>query len=50
MRSLMTSLFLLLCFTAAQAQPDFMKAFDTTHFGKNAEVGRYLNTLLQDVL
>jgi len=40
----MTSLFLLLCFTAAQAQPDFMKAFDTTHFGKNAEVGRYLNT------
>ena len=44
MRILCAGLLFLSFFTQAQEKPDFMKAFDTTHFGKNAEVGRYLNT------
>lgn len=44
MRSFLSAFAFVLACTSLQAQEDIMKAFDTTHFGKNAEVGRYINT------
>jgi pimeloyl-ACP methyl ester carboxylesterase len=44
MKGFLVIVMLLLASTGVQAQLEFMKALDTTRYGKNPEAGRYLNS------